>query len=271
MPAVAATNPPVLIAHGRRRRPSGSGSGSGGVMLPNHAPLVVAEQFALLEAAYPGRIDLGIGRAPGSDPVTTLRAAARRRRGQRRGRHPLPRVRRQRAGHDGRRGRRPRRPGPRLPAAGDPGRHVGARHLAARAPRTTRPGWPPRRGCPTSSPTTSRARGTAEALELYRSSFRPSPEHRRAAHLPDRQRRRGETAGGGRAGSRCRSCWRCWRCAPGAAARRSGWSRRPRRSSCPSRTASLRRRDARALGDRLARARRGPGSPSSRRRTASTR
>ena len=45
--------------------------GSGGVMLPNHAPLVVAEQFALLEAAYPGRIDLGIGRAPGSDPVTS--------------------------------------------------------------------------------------------------------------------------------------------------------------------------------------------------------
>jgi hypothetical protein len=45
--------------------------GSGGVMLPNHAPLVVAEQFALLEAAYPGRIDLGIGRAPGTDPVTS--------------------------------------------------------------------------------------------------------------------------------------------------------------------------------------------------------
>jgi luciferase family oxidoreductase group 1 len=40
-------------------------------MLPNHAPLVVAEQFALLEAAFPGRIDLGIGRAPGSDPVTS--------------------------------------------------------------------------------------------------------------------------------------------------------------------------------------------------------
>jgi luciferase family oxidoreductase group 1 len=45
--------------------------GSGGVMLPNHAPLAVAEQFALLEAAAPGRIDLGIGRAPGSDPVTS--------------------------------------------------------------------------------------------------------------------------------------------------------------------------------------------------------
>ncbi|MBW0013219.1 MsnO8 family LLM class oxidoreductase, partial [Mycobacterium sp.] len=51
--------------------------GSGGVMLPNHAPLAVAEQFALLEAAAPGRIDLGIGRAPGSDPVTSyaLRSA----------------------------------------------------------------------------------------------------------------------------------------------------------------------------------------------------
>jgi luciferase family oxidoreductase group 1 len=45
--------------------------GSGGVMLPNHSPFVVAEQFATLEAAAPGRIDLGLGRAPGSDPVIT--------------------------------------------------------------------------------------------------------------------------------------------------------------------------------------------------------
>ena len=44
--------------------------GSGGVMLPNHAPLVVAEQFGTLEALYPGRIDLGLGRAPGTDPLT---------------------------------------------------------------------------------------------------------------------------------------------------------------------------------------------------------
>ncbi len=70
MPAVAATNPAVLIGliasvTGRIR------VGSGGVMLPNHAPLVVAEQFALLEATFPGRIDLGIGRAPGTDPVTS--------------------------------------------------------------------------------------------------------------------------------------------------------------------------------------------------------
>ena len=44
--------------------------GSGGVMLPNHAPLVVAEQFGMLEALHPGRVDLGIGRAPGTDQLT---------------------------------------------------------------------------------------------------------------------------------------------------------------------------------------------------------
>jgi luciferase family oxidoreductase group 1 len=69
MAAVASTNPPVLIAL-LAGATSSIRVGSGGVMLPNHAPLVVAEQFALLEAAFPGRIDLGIGRAPGSDPVT---------------------------------------------------------------------------------------------------------------------------------------------------------------------------------------------------------
>ncbi len=75
MATVASTNPPVLIAHlaanSERIR-----VGSGGVMLPNHAPLVVAEQFALLEALHPERIDLGLGRAPGTDRAT---AAALRR------------------------------------------------------------------------------------------------------------------------------------------------------------------------------------------------
>src|ERR1700712_1885663 len=70
MPAVAATTPPVLIAM-IAAATSRIRVGSGGVMLPNHAPLVVAEQFALLEAMHPGRIDLGVGRAPGSDPVTS--------------------------------------------------------------------------------------------------------------------------------------------------------------------------------------------------------
>ena len=54
--------------------------GAGGVMLPNHAPLVIAEQFGTLEALYPGRIDLGLGRAPGTDPVTA-RALRQRRSG----------------------------------------------------------------------------------------------------------------------------------------------------------------------------------------------
>jgi len=68
MPSVASTTPPVLLGvlAGRTERIR---LGSGGVMLPNHAPFVIAEQFAALEAAAPGRIDLGIGRAPGSDPV----------------------------------------------------------------------------------------------------------------------------------------------------------------------------------------------------------
>ena len=69
MDTVASTSPAVLIAHvaASTKRIK---VGSGGVMLPNHAPLVIAEQFALLEALHPGRIDLGIGRAPGSDRQT---------------------------------------------------------------------------------------------------------------------------------------------------------------------------------------------------------
>ncbi len=75
MATVASTNPPVLMAH-LAAVTERIKLGSGGVMLPNHAPLVVAEQFAMLEALHPGRIDLGIGRAPGTDGAT---AAALRR------------------------------------------------------------------------------------------------------------------------------------------------------------------------------------------------
>ncbi|MFJ2954155.1 LLM class flavin-dependent oxidoreductase [Streptomyces sp. NPDC087270] len=75
MPGVASSSPAVILAHlaahtGTLRL------GSGGVMLPNHAPLVIAEQFGTLEALAPGRIDLGLGRAPGTDGAT---AAALRR------------------------------------------------------------------------------------------------------------------------------------------------------------------------------------------------
>jgi luciferase family oxidoreductase group 1 len=76
MPGIASSSPPVLIAH-LAAATSTIRVGAGGVMLPNHPSLVVAEQFGMLEALHPGRIDLGIGRAPGTDAVT---AAALRRR-----------------------------------------------------------------------------------------------------------------------------------------------------------------------------------------------
>ncbi|WP_022899025.1 LLM class flavin-dependent oxidoreductase [Humibacter albus] len=75
MPAVASSAPAVLIA-AIAARTERIRVGSGGVMLPNHAPLVVAEQFGTLRALYGDRIDLGIGRAPGTDQAT---AAALRR------------------------------------------------------------------------------------------------------------------------------------------------------------------------------------------------
>ncbi|GAA2820953.1 LLM class flavin-dependent oxidoreductase [Saccharopolyspora taberi] len=69
MPGIASSAPAVVIAH-LAAATSTLRLGSGGVMLPNHAPLVVAEQFGTLQALHPGRIDLGIGRAPGTDQAT---------------------------------------------------------------------------------------------------------------------------------------------------------------------------------------------------------
>jgi luciferase family oxidoreductase group 1 len=175
MPGVAATNPPVLIAMlaaatGRIR------VGSGGVMLPNHAPYVVAEQFALLEAAHPGRIDLGIGRAPGTDPLTRyiIRGGA---------------------------GASEEDPVARFPEYVDEVRlllepdgveaALGSRRHALRA--TPAAGSVPttwllgssdysarlaaERGLPYVFAHHFAGKGTAEALELYRSSYRPSAEH----------------------------------------------------------------------------------------------
>src|SRR5215213_9755138 len=71
MPGIASAATSVVIAHVA----AGTNTirvGSGGVMLPNHAPLVIAEQFGTLEALFPGRIDLGLGRAPGTDQLTAL-------------------------------------------------------------------------------------------------------------------------------------------------------------------------------------------------------
>jgi luciferase family oxidoreductase group 1 len=71
MPGIASSAPAVLIGH-IAEATSTLRVGSGGVMLPNHSSLVVAEQFGMLDALHPGRIDLGIGRAPGSDQLTAL-------------------------------------------------------------------------------------------------------------------------------------------------------------------------------------------------------
>jgi len=78
MPGVASSAPEIVIGHVADET-SRIRVGSGGIMLPNHSPLKVAETFRVLEALHPGRIDLGIGRAPGTDQVTAL--ALRRSRG----------------------------------------------------------------------------------------------------------------------------------------------------------------------------------------------
>src|SRR6266571_4486672 len=69
LPGVASAATAVALAHVA----AGTSTirvGAGGIMLPNHAPLIVAEQFGTLAALHPGRIDLGLGRAPGTDPLT---------------------------------------------------------------------------------------------------------------------------------------------------------------------------------------------------------
>src|SRR6202166_710654 len=69
MPGIASAATAVVIGHVA----AGTSTlrvGAGGIMLPNHAPLVIAEQFGTLAALFPGRIDLGVGRAPGTDQLT---------------------------------------------------------------------------------------------------------------------------------------------------------------------------------------------------------
>jgi luciferase family oxidoreductase group 1 len=78
MPAIASSAPDIMIGQ-IAAVTTNMRVGSGGVMLPNHAPLMVAERFKVLEALFPGRIDLGLGRAPGTDPATSY--ALRRRQG----------------------------------------------------------------------------------------------------------------------------------------------------------------------------------------------
>jgi luciferase family oxidoreductase group 1 len=76
LPSIASSAPEIMIGQ-IAAATQHIRVGSGGVMLPNHAPLMVAERFKILEALFPGRIDLGLGRAPGTDQITSI--ALRRR------------------------------------------------------------------------------------------------------------------------------------------------------------------------------------------------
>ncbi|MBT2690108.1 LLM class flavin-dependent oxidoreductase [Bacillus sp. ISL-47] len=81
MPGIASSATSVVIGHVAAGT-SMIRVGSGGIMLPNHAPLVIAEQFGTLESLFPGRIDLGLGRAPGTDQLTAQALRRERRDGQ---------------------------------------------------------------------------------------------------------------------------------------------------------------------------------------------
>ena len=141
--------------------------GSGGVMLPHYSPFKVAETFTLLGGLYPGRIDLGLGRAAGTDPLTTLRAAARPPQGDARRLPPAAR----------RAARLPRghaaRPTTRSRVADDTARAARAAPgaVAARLVAAERDLGRPSSGCPTRSRTSS------------------TPTARRSPRLPQRARR----------------------------------------------------------------------------------
>jgi luciferase family oxidoreductase group 1 len=136
--------------------------GSGGVMLPNHSPLVIAEQFGTLEALFPGRIDLGLGRAPGTDPLTAR--ALRRGRGDTADTFPQD-VRELEAYF------RPSRPGQAVQAIPGAGQHVplwllGSSLFSAELAAEL--------GLPFAFASHFAPDHLAMALDLYRNGFRPS-------------------------------------------------------------------------------------------------
>jgi luciferase family oxidoreductase group 1 len=166
MPGIASAATAVAIAHVA----AGTSTirvGSGGVMLPNHAPLVIAEQFGTLESLFPGRIDLGLGRAPGTDPLT----ARALRRGLVNSADTFPQDVMELQAYF-----RPAEPGQAvraIPGAGLSvpiwllGSSLFSAHLAAML------------GLPYAFASHFAPDDLAEALQLYRGEFRPSPELKR--------------------------------------------------------------------------------------------
>ena len=162
IPGIASAATAVVIGH-----VAGGTSrirvGAGGIMLPNHAPLVIAEQFGTLESLYPGRIDLGLGRAPAATSRPPARSAATwaaRRHLPRRTSLELQVVLPARA--------RPARRSGRSPARGWTCRSG----CSGRA--TSAPGSPPSSACPSPSPRTSRPTTCSRPCDLYRDDFQPS-------------------------------------------------------------------------------------------------
>ena len=253
MPAVAATNPPVLIAMvaaaTERIR-----VGSGGVMLPNHAPLVVAEQFALLEAAYPGpdrpRHRPRARHRPAS-PAIALRHGAGGVTDDAVEQFPEyvdDIVAMMSPGGVATAGQRPR-----APAATPPRRPTSrGRPSGCSAPRTTPPGSPRPRDSPTSSPTTSPAAAPPRRSTLYRSSYRPSERHPEPRTFLTVNAVVAPTPGRGRAARPAQPAVDGQRSAPAAAAHASA-ARRGGRGARPARAAPRAGRpDDRALGGRYA-------------------
>ncbi len=161
MPGIASSATAVLVGHvaGGTQRIR---VGSGGIMLPNHAPLVVAEAFGTLAELYPGRIDLGLGRAPGTDPLTMR--ALRRDRVETEDDFPRDVAELQQL-------LAPARPGQRLVAMPGAGTEVpiwllGSSLFSARLAAE--------RGLPYAFASHFAPRLLLPALEIYRSQFRPS-------------------------------------------------------------------------------------------------
>ena len=165
MPGIASSATAVLVGHiaGGTQRIR---VGSGGIMLPNHAPLVVAEAFGTLAALYPGRIDLGLGRAPGTDPATMR--ALRRDRVETEDDFPRDVAELQRL-------LGPVQPGQRLIAMPGADSHVpiwllGSSLFSAQLAAE--------RGLPYAFASHFAPRMLMQALDLYRSQFRPSAQLR---------------------------------------------------------------------------------------------
>ncbi|WP_173261339.1 LLM class flavin-dependent oxidoreductase [Streptomyces pacificus] len=184
MPGVASSSPAVILAH-LAAHTERIRLGSGGVMLPNHAPLVIAEQFGTLEALAPGRVDLGLGRAPGTDGATAAALRRTDRRGPKAGGegaddfpeqlaelvrfldddfpdgHPYARI------HAVPGPVQATVPGGVQSAARPPVWLLGSSGFSARLAGAL--------GLPFAFAHHFAARSTVPALELYRDSFRPSP------------------------------------------------------------------------------------------------